>query len=376
VVSNKDALRNEPETGAAVRIRAIGIAAVILSLLGGCGGEAAPVNRAAAEPSSGTTMTVSDTTITATFEAAGVAEPIERATLSTKLMGSVTEVMVREGDRVARGQLLARIDARELDAKRSQVDAGIAAAEAMYQDAQTQAARFRALYADSAATRYQLDQAETGLARADAGLRTARASRAELDAMGAYAEIRAPFAGKVSQRFVDAGAFVAPGAPIVEVQDGSRLRVSVSVPPQISAALLKGASLEATVEGRPVRAFVEGAVPAPTGAVYTVNAMVDNRSGEFLPGSAATIAIPDGVRRTILIPTAALVQEGDLTGVRVKTGAGSELRWVKTGAEYRIPNAEHGVAREPPPYPALGTNTMVEVLSGLRSGDVILLGSH
>ena len=91
----------------------------------------------------------------------------------------------------------------------------------LYQDARTQAERFRALYADSAATRYQLEQVETGLARAEAGLQTARASRAELDAVGAYAEIRAPFSGVVTRRFVDPGAFVAPGAPILEVQDAS-----------------------------------------------------------------------------------------------------------------------------------------------------------
>ena len=300
--------------------------------------------------------TVQDTTIAETFEAAGVAEPIERATLSTKLMGSITVVLVREGDRVARGQVLARIDARDVDAKRAQVDAGISTAEAMYQDARTQAERFRALYADSAATRFQLDQAETGLVRAEAGLRTARASGTELDAVRDYAEVRAPFAGIITRRFVDVGAFVAPGASIVEVQNAARLRISVTVPPQSSAALRRGLPLEAIIEGRPARAIVEGAVPAPSGAVYTVNAIVENAEGTYLPGSAATLAVPAGVRRTILIPAGALVHEGDLTGVRVQTGSVTELRWVKT------------VAR--------GTDSLIEVLSGLTSGDVILLGSH
>ncbi len=326
-------------------------------VLAGCGGgEAGKPRPEPAAASGGEPVTVRDTVITATFEAAGVAEPIGRATLSTKLMGTVTEVLVREGDRVSRGQLLARIDARDVDAKRAQVDAGIAAAEAMYQDARTQADRFRALYADSAATRYQLEQVETGLARADAGLSAARASRAELDAVGAYADIRAPFGGVVTQRFVDPGAFAAPGAPILEVQDASRLRVSVTVPPRVSAALRKSIPLDASIEGRPVSAVLEGAVPAPNGAVYTVNAIVQNPKGEFLPGSAATIRIPDGTRSAIVVPASALIQEGDLTGVRVKTAGGSELRWVKA-----VP---------------LGTEPRVEVLSGLKSGDVILDGSH
>jgi RND family efflux transporter MFP subunit len=344
-------------------------------LLAGCGGEAEPPSRRAAEPAAAT-ITVAETTITATFEAAGVAEPIERATLSTRLMGSVTQVLVKEGDRVSRGQPLVRVDARDVEAKRAQVDAGIAAAEAVYQDALTQAERFRALYADSAATRFQLDQVETGLARAEAGLRTARASREELDAVGAYAEIRSPFGGIVTRRYVDPGAFAAPGAPVVEVQDGSRLRVSVTAPPRIAGALKRGQAIAAAIEGQRVRATIEGVVPAPTGAVYTVNAIVANTDRRFLSGSAATLSIPEGARQAILIPASALVREGDLTGVRVKTATGVDLRWVRTGTEYRVPSSEDATVDERTRRAVRGTALLVEVLSGLRAGDVIHAGSE
>jgi RND family efflux transporter MFP subunit len=335
---------------------------LIIGLAAACGRGSA--DSSAAKPpaqTAGTTLVVRDTTITGSFEAAGVAEPVQRATLSTRLMGSVTQVLVREGDRVTKGQVLARIDARDLQAKRAQVDAGIAGAEAMYQDAQTQAARFRALYADSAATRYQLEQVETGLARAEAGLRNARASRDELNAVGDYAEIRAPFSGIVTQRFVDPGAFAAPGAPIVEVQDASRLRVSVTVAPRVASALRSGQQLEASIEGHPARAVIEGAVPAPAGAVYTVNALVDNQKHDFLPGSSATLRIPDGTRTAILIPAAALVQEGDLTGVKVTVRGTTELRWVKIAGQCSSP---------------AGAGPCVEVLSGLNPGDEIVVGSN
>ena len=75
---------------------------------------------------------VRDTTIAATQEATAVAEPFAQAMLSTKLMGTVTAVLVKEGDKVSAGQPLVRIDARDLDAKRQQVQAGIASAEAKY----------------------------------------------------------------------------------------------------------------------------------------------------------------------------------------------------------------------------------------------------
>ncbi len=342
-------------------------------VLAGCGGEAEPPSRRAVVSHDAPSFTVAETTITATLDAAGIAEPIERATLSTRLMGSVTHVLVREGDRVQKGQLLARVDARDLEAKRAQVDAAISSAEAVYQDALTQAVRFRALYADSAATRYQLDQVETGLVRAESGLRTARASREELDAVGAYAEIRAPFAGIVTRRHVDPGAFAAPGAPVAEVQDASRLRISVTVPPRVAATLARGRAIAADIEGQPAQATIEGVVPASTGAVYTVNALVPNPQRRFLPGSAATLRIPDGRRQAILIPASAVVREGDLTGVRIQAAAGHDLRWVRTGTEYLVPATESGDDAGHARRSSPGTVRVVEVLSGLTPGDVILI---
>lgn len=334
------------------------MAAMLMTGALACGGEdsAARPPEAAA---SGATYIVRDTVIESSFEVSGIAEPVERAVLSTKLMGSVTRVLVQEGDRVRRGALLAQIDARDVDAKRTQVQASVRAAEAVYQDAATQAARFRALYADSAATRYQLDQVETGLARAEAALGAARASGAELDAVGAYANISAPFSGLITQRNADPGAFVTPGSPVIEIQRDDRLRLSVTVPPATARELRSGQLLQATIEGREVPAAVEGVFPVSAGAVYMINAIVANPTGQFLVGGVATLRIPQGQRRTILLPASALVREGDLTGVRIRTPSGVELRFLKVA----------------PTAPALagGTSTtMVEVLSGLRAGDVIL----
>jgi len=300
----------------------------------------------------GRVIEVRDTTIPAVLEAAGIAAPVQRATLSTKVMGAVTSVLVQEGTRVRAGQVLARIDARDIAAKRAQTAAGLADADAVHKDALTQAQRFRTLYADSAATRAQLDDAETGLARAEAGVRTAQAAANELEAYGAYAEVRAPFAGVVTQRFVDPGAFVAPGAPIVAVEDGSRLRISVTVAPDAARRLESGARVEGTIERVPLVAVVEGVAPTPSGALYSVNALVDNARGVHPTGGAATLRIPLGVRTGLLVPVAALVHEGDLTGVLVQTPSGAERRWVRLGT------------------PA---GDAVEVLSGLRGGERIIV---
>ncbi len=101
----------------------------------------------------GNVVAIKDTTVRARFAASGTAQPIQQATLSTKLMGAVTEVLVHEGDVVAAGAILLRIDASDLTAKSAQIAASIADADAMHGDAATHLGRIRALYADSAATR-------------------------------------------------------------------------------------------------------------------------------------------------------------------------------------------------------------------------------
>lgn len=269
-------------------------------------------------------------------------------------MGTVTAVLVQEGDQVQAGQLLARIDARDLDAKSAQVAASIADAEAMQKEAAAHAARFRALYADSAATRAQYEAAETGLARADAGLRAARAGASELQAVQSYASVRSPFRGTVTMRLADPGTFAAPGAPLLTVQDASSLRVSVSAPAATVQGITRGTRLTARVDGVPVTATVEGIVPANAGGVFTVNAIVRNADGALRAGSAAVLELPQRERRGLLVPRSALVRDGDLVGVTVRANGADDRRWIRVGT---------------------GTPTHVEVLSGLSVGEVIVVPS-
>ena len=318
----------------------------------GCSGEPRDVAAEAPSRVAGTIYTLKDTAIATNFQAAGTAAPMRQATLGTKLMGSVTAVLAHEGDAVKAGQPLVRLDARELNAQASKVEASTAEAKAVYDDAITQAGRIRALYADSAATRAQLDAVETALARADAGLAAARAAAAELDAVSAYAVIRAPFAGVVTRRFVDPGSFAAPGAPLLTVQDASQLRITATVTPEIAQRLRRGQSLDAVIEREAVRAVVEGVVPSAGGNLYSINAVVRNPSRALLAGTAATLSIPLGEHTALVVPTIAIVRQGDLTGVTLRTEHGDEIRWVRLG---------HATA------------DLVEVSAGLRAGDQVVI---
>ena len=164
-------------------------------------------------------------------------------------------------------------------------------------------------------------------------MRTAQAAANELEAYGAYAEVRAPFGGVVTQRFVDRGAFVAPGAPIVAVEDGSRLRISVTVAPAAARRLKAGARVEGTIERVPVDAVVEGVAPAPSGALYTVNALGEQRgrraSDRWIGDPADSGGRPDGA-----------------AGARGGAGARRRSHW-RAGADgvgYRAPMGPSGDA--------------------------------
>jgi RND family efflux transporter MFP subunit len=329
----------------------MGTTAVVAIAACGRAPESAP-ERARPPVPEGTAFVVADTTLTDGVEAFGNAEPGRRAVLATRLMVRVTEVLVQEGAVVGAGQVLARLDATELDARRERVAAGLSAAEASWRDAETTARRFRALYADSAAPKAQLDQAEAALARAEAGVREARAAGSELDAVGDYATLRAPFAGVIVRREIDPGSLAAPGQPLLIIEDHSELRITVTAPPTAARGVAPRARLGGSIAGLPVNAEVEGVVPAPGGHLMTVNALVDNRTGEAVPGGAATLILPAGRRAARLVPAAAVVREGDLTGVRARRAGGWELRWTRLG------RVEGG---------------MVEILAGLEAGDTVLV---
>ncbi|MEP7384441.1 MAG: efflux RND transporter periplasmic adaptor subunit [Gemmatimonadota bacterium] len=320
-------------------------------MLAACGGtKEAVVGREAATRPSGTAHVVRDTMIEATTEASAIAEPFAQATVSTKLMGTVTAVLVKEGDRVRVGDPMVRIDARDLEAKRQQVRAAMASAEAMHREAELMAMRMRALYADSAAPKVQLDAAEAGLARAQAGVAAAGAGASELDAIAGYAVVRAPFAGVVTQRFVDPGAFAAPGAPLVTVQDHASLRITATVPPNVARSVARGTMVAVTVEGIEAMARVEGVVPSAGGNLYTINAIVDNRAGKLASGGAARLTVGQGTRQALLVPVAALRHEGDLTGVTTSSGGVTTTRWIRVGR---------------------ARGAFVEVLAGLADGDTV-----
>jgi RND family efflux transporter MFP subunit len=328
-----------------------GIVVAAALAVASCGDSEDHVVRETAKAPAGSFTVVRSIEVPSVLEANGQAKPYAESTLSTKLMGTVLAVRVHEGDRVRRGDVLVELDARDLEAKAAQIDASLSAAKAVLNEATVHAVRMRTLFAEEAAPKAQLDAAETGLARAQAGLDAAMAAAAELRAVRDYATVRAPFDGTIVRRVVDPGAFAAPGSPLLTVQDSRRLRVAVTASPGAVRGLSRGDVVTATIEGVPAAATIEGVVPA-AGSLYTVNAIVDNSSGIHLAGSAASLSLPVGVRTALFVPIDAIQRQGDLTGVWVGSAEAATLRWIRIGD---------------------GDAETVEVLAGLRDGERVLV---
>lgn len=300
----------------------------------------------------GAVVVVRDTLVPDGVLALGTAEALRRADLSTRLMGKVLSVAVNEGATVQAGQVLAKIEAGEMLAKYAGVSSALAGVEAQAELARTHARRMRALYADSAATKASLEMAEADLRRAEAALAQVHAQGAEVLSVSGYANLTAPFTGRLTRRWVDPGAMASPGAPLLTVEDISLLRVRVNAAPEAVAALRIGTPVHALVGGRDVMAKVEGIVPAPVGNLLVVNALVANTDGTLPSGVSASLLLPRGERMARLIPTAALRHEGDLVGVTVRKGTCDVLRWVRTGISF---------------------GNEIEVLAGLKPGEKIVV---
>ncbi len=81
-----------------------------------------------------------------------------------------------------------------------------------------------------------------------------------------------------------------------------------------------------------MNAIVEGVVPSSAGNLYAINALVANPRAAILPGSTAILRLPLGARAVVVVPSDALVREGDLTGVTLRATDGDHTRWVRLGA--------------------------------------------
>jgi RND family efflux transporter MFP subunit len=360
--------------------------------------------RCAAAPAAETARLVEPPTVTVTAAeprpfvdrlfVSGTLVAREEALVAPRIDGlAIVELDAEDGDTVAAGQVLARLDRSQLDAQLAQNDAATARADAAIAQAQSQIAQFQAQVAwakdDSeradklggqiiaAATieqrqialrtaQAQLAGAEHGLALAEADRKSRDGERQELLVRIARAEVRAPVAGLVSRRTARLGATVASaGEPLFRIIKDGAVDLEADVPEQSLARLAVGMPVKLSLPG--VAAEVDGAVrlvseevdkASRTGKVRVALAPgAPGRVGSFASGEIA-IARDDGVG----VPASAV--ERDAAGARalVVRGGVVELRRVTVGiAEGDMLEIVSGVAP--------GESVVARAAAFLRAGD-------
>ncbi len=286
----------------------------------------------------------------------GSLEPAARVTVASKLLARVEEILIDTGQRVQGGQRLVRLDARDLDAALARAEAAVRMAEVELANAERQFARLERLKQRGSATERASEEAEAAYRLAQARLDEARAALAAAQVQREYAEIRAPRSGWVVERRVEAGDMVAPGAPLLVLEDIHELKLVFDVPGSQLPWIELGQPVAVEVAGRPpLAARIHRIVPSADRATRTarVEARLPNPQEALEPGLFARAHVEGPRDATLRVPVAALVREGDLTGVYVVDAANrARLRWLRVGSK---------------------SGDLVEVLSGLEANERYVL---
>lgn len=325
-----------------------------VAALAGCGGSEPLPTRAERAPVAAPVSVAQVESVTDAIVATGTAEAYRRVMPGTKIMGRIEQVLVREGDRVAKGATLARLESRDLAAMVEQAKAGVAMAEAQLENARAQHARILDLHSRGSVTEKNKEDAEAGFRTATAAVEQARANLRAAEVTLSYAAITTPVAGHVVERRTEAGDMAAPGMPLFAIEDLSRVKIIAKVSESEIAGLETGGAAKVAIEALDFErdATVAKIVAAADRAsrTFEVELLVDNDDGRIKSGMFARVSFARGVRSGLFVPESALVQRGQLDGVfAVDEQQRALLRWVRLGQK--------------------AADGRVEVISGLGAGE-------
>ncbi|MGB5645608.1 efflux RND transporter periplasmic adaptor subunit [Muriicola sp.] len=273
------------------------------------------------------------------LSASGKVEAVNNANLSTRMMGYVDRIYADVGDRVKKGQLLLSINNADISARLAQVNAGITEASAAFNNAEKDYKRFMNLFQENSASQKELDDMTANYNMAKARLEGAREMRNEVNAQLSYINIRAPFSGVVTNKFIKEGDMANPGAPLLAMETPGNFQVMAMVPETEILKITLGT--EAGVVIKSINETVKGTVAevstsaTNTGGQYLVKVTLDKTTVPILSGMYATVQFPleqKTAAPTIMIPVKALVNQGQLSGVfTVSQSNTALLRWLRLG---------------------------------------------
>lgn len=306
------------------------------------------------------TVTVATVTVDDAKEVLAQVESVRTPQARTRIGGTLTSVNVVEGDAVKKGDVLAVVEDTKLRLQLTAADARIAALEAKLALVQTELDRVRQLRTTGAAPQSRLDDAETQLTVTQADIAAARADKSVIAEQVAEGRVLAPDDGRVLKVSAVAGQVVMPGEPIADLAIANYI-LKLRLPERHARfihegdqVLIAGRGLDRNSDahmttGKIVRVYPEldqGRVVADAAATIV---------GDYFVGERVSVFVTAGQRDTVVVPESALIRREGLTFVRLE-GTG-----------------EVPVQIGPKRLAADGTTPGVEILTGLRVGDKVVV---
>jgi RND family efflux transporter MFP subunit len=305
------------------------------------------------------------------YEAAGTIQSKTISVISSRIMGAVTDVLVKQGDKVAAGQELLLIDDNDLtqrvkaaQAAQNEAVKALETAKSNRTLAETTYNRYKQLHDQKAISGQELDQmtnqkqrAVLDFQRAQASVEAAKANLWEAKINLDFARIKSPIDGVVTHKNIDKGSMATPGTPLMTVEDNAGYKVETSVDESMANEVNISMPVDVEVDSisKTFKGVISEVVPSidTSSRSFVVKAMITKDPNEhFLAnGLYARVLIPQKSRSILVVPSTAIVVKGQLVGVYVvdeKTRA--SYRMIRTGKSF-------------------GGNT--EVLSGLNDGERI-----
>jgi membrane fusion protein (multidrug efflux system) len=304
---------------------------------------------------------VKQDTIRSGPQLSGTLVPEREARIRSEVSGAVLQTTAEQGQHVAAGAMLGRIDDASMNDQAVSARSAVAQAQLSVQQANREVQRSKTLLAAGAISDRDLETAQSTALSAQAQLDDAKARVSTAEKNIRNTTIRSPFNGVVSERNVSPGDVVQPGTALFTVVDPSSLRLEASVPAEAIASISVGAPVNFAVNGYPDRAFV-GKVTRinptadPTTRQVRIYATVPNTTGKLVGGLFANGRVASETRVGLMVPENAV----DQTSVApfVVRVHGGKVEKVEVGVGLHDPATES-----------------IEVTKGLSAGDTVLVGN-
>jgi RND family efflux transporter MFP subunit len=265
--------------------------------------------------------------LNATIDLPGRLEAYYRAPIFARVNGYLKNWNADIGARVKTGEVIAEIDAPDLDQQLLQARADLANQQASAKLSEVTLARRKTLIASNFVSMQEIDERTADLSNKNAAVNASQANVERLEALAGYKKITVPFDGIVTARSTDVGALInsggGSGPPMFVISDIKKLRVYVNVPQTYVPSVRIGAKAVISVPEYKDRSF-DATVEASAQSVDVnsgttqMQLALDNAAGELMPGGFANVRMSlrsDGV--PLNIPASALIF--DQNGLRVAT---------------------------------------------------------